>query len=164
MKPYMATHQSPDMDAIGGIWLLSRFGGFTNHSVEFVNTGTPDPAILANANAVVATGKIYDVATFRFDPLPGKTCAAKQIYDVLRHHVELEYLEPVINLILAGDSASPEADESQILGLHGLLAGYKKIGLPSDIEVLYFGFSLLDTIESNLRHREIARIEKGESQ
>ena len=42
----IATHTSPDWDAITSCWLLQRFGGMADADVVFVNTGAPDPTPL----------------------------------------------------------------------------------------------------------------------
>ena len=49
------THVSPDLDALVSVWLLKRYDGMDEASIEFVNTGNPDPDLLAKAEAVVDT-------------------------------------------------------------------------------------------------------------
>src|SRR3972149_4062797 len=56
-KQIIVSHVSPDWDAITSLWLLQRFGGFATAAIELVNTGKPDPEILAGAAVVVDTGR-----------------------------------------------------------------------------------------------------------
>jgi len=85
----IVTHMSPDLDAIGYVWLMRRFGSAGDMPVAFVNTGSPDPAVLASAWSVGDTGRVYDPDTRRFDhhQFPGRasneTCATRQAYEWL---------------------------------------------------------------------------------
>lgn len=176
----IVTHTAPDWDAIGSAWLLKRFGGLSSHEVVFVNTGNPDLNLLEQATAVVDTGKVFNPNKLRFDhhQLPGdqstSTSATEMVYsDLIRrgygvtYQAEdwehgLEYLEPLVNLITAGDTGDPTANESREIGIHALLSGFKAIGRQSDQKILEFGFMLLDTIELNLRRKDEARKELKE--
>lgn len=170
------THTNPDLDAITGVWLLKKFGGLKNEPVLFVNTGNPDPDKLAQAVAVVDTGRTLDIDGLRFDHhhLPGQaandTCAAKQVYDyLLENNPDLEYLSPLINLVFAGDTGRSEANASRELGLHAILSGYKAwfseqnpdTRLADDV-ILAYGFGLLDVLEVRLRHQAEAKAELEE--
>lgn len=85
----IVTHKAVDLDAILGVWFLKRYGGLDDASIEFVNTGNPDPELLAKADAVVDTGGVFDPDNLRFDhhQLQGdestSTCAAPQIWEYL---------------------------------------------------------------------------------
>ena len=170
------THTNPDFDAICGVWLLKRFGGLENEKVEFVNTGNPDPEKINAAKAVVDTGRKYDTNFLLFDHhhLPGQsandTCAAMQVYKyLLAAGKPVEYLEPLVSLIFAGDTGRPEANQSRELGLHAILSGWKAwfseqnldVRL-SDEAILAYGFGLLDVIEVHLRKRAEALAELSE--
>lgn len=176
----IVTHTAPDWDAIGSAWLLKRFGGLSSHDVVFVNTGNPDQELLKQAKAVVDTGKVFDPASLRFDhhQLPGsasnETSATEMVYaDLIRRGYGVtyqaedwehgyEYLEPLINLITAGDTGDSAANESREIGIHSLLSGFKAITRQTDQKILEFGFMLLDTIELNLRRKDEARKELKE--
>lgn len=153
----IVTHTSPDFDAIGYVWLMRRFGGAGDMPVTFVNTGSPDPAVLASAWSVGDTGRVYDPATRRFDhhQFPGhasnETCATRQAYDWLcatqGATLELTAIRPIIELIFRGDTGSPlaGADTSRTVGIHALLSAQKaKHG--SDADLLAYGGALLDDL------------------
>lgn len=171
----IVTHTNPDFDAICSVWLLKRFGGLENESVEFVNTGNPDAEKLEKAAAVVDTGRKLDSINRRFDHhhLPGQdandTCAAMQVYQSLKNFIDIAHLEPLVNLIFAGDTGRSEANASRELGLHAILSGYKAwfseqnpdVRL-SDEAILAYGFGLLDVLEVRLRKQAKARAELAE--
>lgn len=174
MSKFILTHVNPDMDAIASVWLLKRFGGFQDAEVKFVNTGNPDPALLAEADAVVDTGKEWQPTTFRFDhhQLPGNqangVCATSQVYNHI-YTKDLDYLLPLIKLIFAGDTGRREADASRELGLHAIFSGWKAWNkeqnpddrLPDSV-IMAYGFGLLDVLEVRLRRQAEARAELSE--
>jgi hypothetical protein len=171
MPKTIVTHTNPDLDAVTGVWLLKRFHAMAEAEVAFVNTGNPDPDVLAEATAVVDTGREFDDSRLRFDHhhLPGQaandTCAARQVYEFVNYFLyswsgswELDYLRPLVDLVFAGDTGRDEANQSRELGLHAIFAGYKsrmkdesEDGRVSDMAVLQMGFSLLDALETRLR-------------
>jgi hypothetical protein len=166
----IVTHQSPDFDAVGAVWLLKRYNDMEDGFVEFVNTGNPSLNILNQAEAVVDTGKIYDPLILRFDhhQLPGKaaneTCATKQVYDyLLQKGRRIEHLYPLIELIFFDDTGQTKKDcfQTQQVGIHSVLKGFSKTkqkdGTRSDYDTLEFGMSLLDCIDQNLKTISEAR-------
>jgi hypothetical protein len=171
---YIVTHQNPDMDAIASVWLLQRFGGLEEVEVKFVNTGSPDLAILAEATAVADTGKEIDPNRLRFDhhQLAGQaandTCAAMQIFEFLiSQNPTIEYLRPLVNLIFAGDTGRPEANQSRELGIHALLSGHKDFFAErkqraGDNDILDFGLMLLDTLALRQRNQATAQAKLAE--
>jgi hypothetical protein len=171
----IVTHQNPDMDAITGVWLLKRFGYYGDDPVVFVNTGNPNPEILAQATAIVDTGREFDPGRHRFDHhhLPGAaandTCAARQVYEHLVVDGDINHLEPLIDLVFAGDTGRQEAGVSREIGLHAIFSGWKAWWseqnpderLPDDVALAY-GFGLLDVLEVRLRKQAEARAELNE--
>lgn len=160
----IVTHVSPDIDAIASCWLLQRFGGLDDEAIAFVNTGSPDPAILAEAQSVVDTGRVYDPKRLRFDHhhLPGvlanEQCAAAMVYDALCEvRSDLGYLAPLVALVNSGDTGRQDngADWSRSLGIHALLSAQKARRL-SDADLLAFGYSLLDLLAERLQGRQEA--------
>lgn len=155
------THVSPDFDAIGSVWLLKRYGGMEAADVAFVNTGNPDLELLASADAVVDTGRVFNPVLLRFDhhQMPGKeaneTCAtslvATHLFGDLPH-----YLDLLIHLIYCGDTGRPYANTSRQVGIHALLSA-KKATHADDYTLLAYGFELLDGIASSLQAQEQAR-------
>lgn len=162
----IVTHTSPDWDAITACWLLQRFGGMAEATVVFVNTGNPDPAVLAAATAVVDTGREYDPARWRFDhhQFPGSQanddCAALLVYsDVVNPQRVYGYLDPLVMLVFAGDTgrANYGADWSRQIGIHALLSAQKMKRL-SDMELLHYGYAILDDLAAHLRAKAEARL------
>lgn len=153
----IVTHMSPDFDAIGYVWLMRRFGGASNMPVAFVNTGSPDPNVLASAWSIGDTGRVYDPDARRFDhhQFPGRasneTCATKQAYEWLiatqGATLELDAIHPIIELIFRGDTGSPlaGADTSRRVGIHALLSA-QKAKRCSDADLLAYGYALLDDL------------------
>lgn len=154
------THIALDMDAIIGVWLLQRYSNLGDTTVGFVNTGNPDPNLLAKADAVVDTGKILDPGNLRFDhhQLPGdesiSTCAALQVWEYLvSKDIPVEHLKPLAMLVYAGDNALKihGAGSSQEVGLHALLSGFKEVNKhATDDQVFEWMCNLLDIIDIRL--------------
>lgn len=153
---YIVTHVSPDWDAIGYAWLMKRFGGAEDIRVVFVNTGKPDPDILANAYSVGDTGSVHDIETLRFDhhQFPGvqanMECATTLAFKYVSQLQDLKYLRPLIALIYQGDTGKPEAKQSREVGIHALLSTMKARKF-SDEELLDWGFETLDAIAEGLK-------------
>jgi hypothetical protein len=157
----IVTHTSPDWDAIGAVWLLKRYGGLADHDVAFVNTGNPDPALLAEAAAVVDTGREYDPARLRFDHHQWArldTCAAWLVFEHLAPNGELVHLAPLNALILQGDTGGRAygAEWSRLTGIHALLS-IRKAGREPDAALLAWGLSILDDLDAHLRAHYTAR-------
>lgn len=150
----IATHTSPDWDAIGAVWLLKRYGGMDGADVQFVNTGTPDLTILAGAAAVVDTGRELDPLRLRFDhhQLPGAEantcCATSLVFQWLRSEREdIEPLGSLVDLIYAGDTgqANYGATWSRVIGIHALLSA-QKTKKADDTALLAYGVAVLDDL------------------
>lgn len=162
---YVITHTSPDWDAIGYAWLMQRYGGASDMPVRFVNTGAPDAELLASAYSVGDTGRDYDPARRRFDHhhLPGAdanaTCATLQTAQWLvlsRPDIDFTPIWPIVELIYAGDTGKPEANESRRIGIHALLSATKAMH-PTDKQLLDFGFDILDRLAAHLNAASTAR-------
>ena len=163
---YIITHTSPDWDAIGYAWLMQRYGGATDMDVRFVNTGAPDADLLASAYSVGDTGREYDPARRRFDHhhLTGAeanaTCATLQTAQWLvlsRPDVDLTPIWSIVDLIYAGDTGKPEANQSRAIGIHALLSAVKATRRFDDAGLLRFGYDILDLLADGLTARDIAR-------
>lgn len=158
------THVSPDLDAIGAVWLLQRFGGLESADVRFVNTGNPPADLLEAAIAVCDTGREYDPRRLRFDHhhLPGAeanaTCATQQVYHwliIARPNTDWSYLGPIVDLIYAGDTGKPEANESRRRGIHAQHSALKARGA-SDYVLLNDGYAMLDLLAEHAKARQEA--------
>lgn len=159
-------HVSPDWDCIGAIWLLKRYGGMADAAVAFVNTGNPDPDLLASASAVVDTGRVFDPGILRFDHhhfagnAANETCATLQVAQALvlaRPDFDFNPLWPIIALIYAGDTGKPAANESRKIGMHALLSSKKASRALDDYGLLDYGFDLLDALAASLLAQDAAR-------
>ncbi len=165
----IVTHTSPDWDAITGVWLLDRYHK-SGIMVDYVNTGNPDREALQEAFAVVDTGGAFDPDDLRFDhhqfkgARASETCATEQVFNFLRggNHLELEYLRPLIDLVLAGDTGRAGAAESRQLGIHAQLSSFKasvRGQEDSDEMTMNFGFSILNALVSHLEAQAKAKAE-----
>jgi hypothetical protein len=158
----IVTHTSPDWDAIAAVWLLKRHGGMSDAPVVFVNTGNPDTTALAEADAVVDTGREYDPARRRFDhhqfgATANDVCATSLVYaDVVNPKGGYEYLDPLVRLIFDGDTGKPGANLSRTAGIHALLSA-RKARRESDAALMEWGCGVLDDLAAHLQAREEAR-------
>lgn len=159
MTRIIVSHVSPDWDAICSLWLLQRFGGFEDATIALVNTGNPDPDVLASAAAVVDTGRKLDPLHNRFDhhQLLGAEandcCAASLVFQWLKpldNPAHLEYLAPLIDLIYAGDTGKPAANPSRQLGIHALLSAWKARKV-ADTALIAIGYDVLDDLAAHLK-------------
>jgi hypothetical protein len=161
MMTMIATHVHPDLDAICSVWLLQRFGGMDDSFVTFVNTGSPDPALLDEADAVVDTGKAFDPRTLRFDHHhdPSLPAACMLVWKHLREIVGdvfgKDTIEQIVAICDAGDRADPFADESRRIGLHAIFAGSAP---DDDFGRLTHGMALLDALYNTGSWHEAGRI------
>lgn len=168
MDKYIVGHISLDWDCIAGIWLLKRFTDLSDYEVVFVNTGAPDPAILAQAAAVVDTGREYDTGRRRFDHhhMPGRaaseTSATLLVFYSLTDGGKplhpLFYLNQIAALVTSGDTGrtTDGADWSRIEGIHALLSAQKARKL-SDDALLSWGFDILDLLAESSQARYAAQ-------
>lgn len=159
MARIIVTHQHPDWDAIASAWLLQRYGGLSDCSVKFVNTGDPDQTLIDRAAAVVDTGGVYDTDLLRFDHhhIAEPNSATMMVYRALtKGRKDMAHLEPLIDLIHAGDIGDPLANQSREVGMHALLSAYWSEG-PSDHHMYKLGTVWLDLLDSHLKARHDAR-------
>lgn len=148
-------HISPDWDCLTALWLLRRFDpALENATIKLVNAGNPDAAILAEADAVVDTGRVCNYTTKRYDHHqmddPNSTCAALLVYEhLLQMNNTLSYLAPLVYLVFAGDTGKSEADESRKTGIHAILSQMKHDQY-NDETIMQHCFPILDAIETQL--------------
>lgn len=190
---YFVVHTFPDADCIGASWLAVRYlfprlWGEQVVEPRFVPFNNIEPQVIAQAAAVFDIGGEFDPARLRFDhhqaPDPRATCAARMVWRYLMEGTaaqpplrpDLVYLDPLIDLIEAGDVGELDARGytlSATLGLHALLSGFRmarEAALPAtsgnlaqaeqmalletlDRETLDYGWQLLDVIALGLQRR-----------
>lgn len=159
---YLVGHTSPDMDCIGALWLLQRYGGLADAERVFVSFADLPAAVLDGAAAVVDIGGQHDPERSRFDhhqdpELPSATMLVYQ--HLVAQNPGLIFLSPLIDLIDDGDRWGPASASSRLLGIHALLSDWKRhVPRPVDREMLTFGYSLLDSIARHLKHRADAQL------
>lgn len=156
----IVTHTSPDWDCILAAYLIGR--GRDDAHYQFVNTGNPDTGLLALADAVVDTGKVYDPTKRRFDHHqdPALPSAAWLVFDHAYRLCGLQpddvmwnangngtapKITPLVHMVDAADRGrtSQIVHVSRRDGLHAILSAYKA-RRKADHEVLSFGFGMLD--------------------
>ena len=153
MAKTIVTHINPDLDAIGAVWLLWRFGGndFKDAGLEFVAAGE---RLEGEDNNTVHV----DTGLGKFDHHQQEkgrehTCATKLVYDWLVQEGrigERPELRRIVNLINEIDHfgqyfwSEPTADR-YLLFLEPVLNGMKMGAyVGSDNELVILGASLLD--------------------
>jgi hypothetical protein len=159
----IVTHTSPDFDAIGAVWLLLRYTELRDSAVAFVHTGNPDPDVLANAVAVVDTGRVYDPERWRFDhhqfggSHASQTSATELVWQAIGAPMDIRPLIDLITDCDGRDMRSSDAFASQRVGIHALLSALKAQRL-DDRTLLARGMDMLDLIAATLiRHAQAAR-------
>jgi hypothetical protein len=164
----IVTHRSPDLDAIGAVWLLKRFlsAEYADAAVLFVPAGQVLTAEVAAQFAVPLTKVTHvDTGMGEYDhhqPSRGgkRICASSLVYDLIckiqkdkLYDRALRYLVEYITAIDHFEEASwPDADDPRYqLMAHGIIAGAKNSGQYDDDALLRFGCELLDATYAALR-------------
>ena len=164
----LVTHKSPDLDAIGSVWLFKRFlhGDFGSAPILFVPAGGRIAPEIAAQFGVGESHVIHtDTGLGEFDhhqPERGgkRVCATSLVYDHLctiqrdkKTDKSLKYLVEYITAIDHFEETKWEnpSDLRYQMMLHGLLAGAKSSGVYDDDSMVQFGFSLLDAAYNALR-------------
>ncbi len=164
----IVTHRSPDLDAIGAVWLLKRFlsADYADADVLFVPAGQVLAAETAAQFGVPLTKVIHvDTGMGEYDHhQPGRggkrICATSLVYDLVvkiqkdkLYDRALRYLVEYITSIDHFEEASwPAADDPRYqLMAHGIIAGAKYSGQYDDDSMTRFGGEVLDAAYSALR-------------
>lgn len=164
----IVTHRSPDLDAIGAVWLLRRFlsAEYKNSYLAFVPAGQTLPNAMAAQYGVPESRVIHvDTGHGEFDhhqPERGGKfiCATSLVYDHVcmiqrdkKDDKALKYLVEYITQIDHFREASWENpdDPGYQLMVHGLVAGAKFSGQYDDDGTVRFGMELLDAAYNALR-------------
>ncbi len=176
----LVTHRSPDLDAIGAVWMWTRFvpREFADAKHAFVNAGeTIDLRLAADMGYSPQDIVHVDTGLGDFDhhqPDRGmqRVCATSLVYDYVSHiHPELqtdealEFLVDFVNTVDHFEEVSWEhADSMQhCLLIHNLIDGLQRFGVQDDEVLLQFGFSCLDAAYNALAAQVQAakEMEKG---
>lgn len=178
-KRLLVTHQHPDMDAIGSVWLLKRFDSEEYGSAEVVfvpSGGVVSHEVLVDHGVERDEVEHVDTGGGKFDhhnEAQTDSSAARLVLDYLRkkytHLREDTALERMVEFINKTDHfdsfhwPEPENDRYQFM-LEEILYGHKMGGHGDDASVVALGIVCLDAIYSKFKlvveaEQEIA--EKG---
>jgi hypothetical protein len=168
LKFLIVTHRSPDLDAVGAVWMLKRFDHqhYADAHVAFVDSGS-----LINPNEAERLGfqmhqvTHVDTGKGEFDhhqPERGhlKVCATSLAYDyACRLHPEFkkdEALSQMVEFITQIDHFEeifwPEADSPRYaFMLHEFLDGFESFDNHTDDSKLHFGMQCLDCVYVSLK-------------
>lgn len=160
-RKLIATHHSPDLDAIGAIWTLKRFNAqeYADAKITFVNPGeriTKQQA--AQLDATLHEVTHVDTGLGKFDHhqperAVEKTSASKLTYQyVCQVHPDLKQdqaLKRLIEFITDIDHFQeihwPEADHLRyVMMIHELIRGHEMRPNHNDESQVYFGLECLD--------------------
>lgn len=166
-RKLLVTHHSPDLDAIGSIWLLKRFDAqhFADAKLDFVNPGD-QVAAHRMAELGLATAEVIHVDTGlgKFDhhqPENGQKfiSATSLVFDhVCQVHPDIQTdvsLQTIVDFVTETDHFReiywPEADSLRYeFMLHQLIEGYSMVSLHDDDSLVNFGMTCLDAIYAHL--------------
>lgn len=176
MAKTIVTHLSPDLDAIGAIWLLKKFASeFADAKVEFVPIGKTWKGVAVDSSPSV----IYvDIGKGKFDhhQRERKTCAAGLVWKwlgekraaLLKDKALVRLVDLVCEIDHFGECFWPKAASDRYeIGLVSEIQGLKLFG-KTDKEITEFGLTALDGIYVNLKNKvnaeeELKRGEKFET-
>lgn len=167
----VVTHTSPDIDAVGAVWILKRFDpDFADAKLAFVPAGSTISA---------KKGEGYDVihvdtglGPFDHHQTNQYTCAAKLIWDHLKKERNLqdEAVDRVVDLITAYDHAKflewPENLEDRAeMAIYHVIDGWKAAYPGKNKKFVEWGMIYFDglyqAIKSKIGAEKVIR-EKGE--
>ena len=163
----IVTHRSPDLDAIGSVWVLKRFAGenFADAKVVFVNAGEKlDIRDIADLGFSMEQTVHVDTGLGEFDHHQedrGKQriCATSLVYDYvsalspdLKNDEALKYLVEYTTQIDHFEDCYWEnaAGLDKQLLIHNLIDGAKGLSYADDDATLHFGMQCLDAAHHSL--------------
>jgi hypothetical protein len=163
MTPMIATHSSPDADALLSAYLLLRYH-FNNNAIIVCVDRTTD---LDYYDAVTDMGDVLDEATLRFDhhQLRGdasKTSAAKLVYEFLLHRqqCDIEHLAALVHLVNDADLGldTVPVQTSHEVGFHAALSGFKAV-YNDDTSTTQWAMNHFTFLNATLKHRYDAQFQ-----
>jgi len=157
----IVTHLSPDLDALGAVWLLKKFGpGFSDAGVAFVPIGKLWQRIKVDSIPEVA---YVDVGQGKFDhhQRREKTCAAKLVWQWIgeekkslkRDQALIRLVDLIGEIDHFGEYFWPDpANDRYELGPVALINGLKVFRLGDD-HLVDYGLTFLDAVYVNLKNK-----------
>ncbi len=154
-------HHAPDLDAIGGVWLFTRFAmqEFSNAKILFVNPGdTLSPTEIAKEQLDPQDIIHVDTGRGQFDhhtveKSSRSICATSLVYEYLSSkHMEIaqdKALKTLVGFVTEidhfGEIYWPEAENTRYaFMIHELIRGQELADQQSDGRQLQFGLQCLD--------------------
>ncbi|MDA1079464.1 MAG: hypothetical protein O2840_02115 [bacterium] len=154
-------HHAPDLDAIGGVWLFTRFAAqdFANAKILFVNPGdTLSPTEIAKQQLDPQDVIHVDTGLGQFDhhtveKSSRSICATSLVYEYLSSkHMEIaqdKALKSLVGFVTEidhfGEIYWPEAENTRYaFMIHELIRGQELADQQSDERQLQFGLQCLD--------------------
>ena len=121
-------HLTPDLDCLSAIWILVRFGGYTEALLRFVPSGSTLNGQPVDADPLVIH---VDTGGGRFDHhQPGRTalCAAELVRRAIapRDHVLADMAEQ-INRLDHATARAPRDDAARLFDIQALIEGHNLI-------------------------------------
>lgn len=167
-KKMIVTHQSPDIDAIGAVWLLRRFLGseYADAQLAFVPAGTLVPLDYAAQFGIAERDIVHvDTGMGAFDHhQPERAqqhiCATSLVYDFLCSQQTDKRQDLALKQVVAyitdvdhfGEARWPDpAHPRYVFMVHELLRGAQLTGFYDDVRLTQFGHELLDAAYAHLR-------------
>ncbi len=159
MAKIIVTHFSPDLDAIGAIWLLRRFDkSFAEAAIEFVPIGTTFRGEVVDGDPEIVH---VDTGWGKFDhhQTDKNTCATKLVWEDLGIKDEaLERLVAVVNEVDNADDLLWEEgslDRSEFF-LDSVFFGWKQVYPGQDRSYVEWGLVCLDGVYQALKEKVAA--------
>lgn len=173
----LVTHHSPDLDAIGAVWMLKTFAAqdFADAKVAFVDPGCTisEAEIMSQGMRPQDFEEIVHVDTGLGDfdhhqPDRGMQhiCATSLTYDYCAQlHPELAHdaaLQELVRIVTDIDHFEecfwPEANDARYAFMvHELLDGLQRAGIHTDETQLHFGMTCLNGVYKKLEEIEKAK-------
>lgn len=150
-RPFIVGHMSVDWDVITALWLGIEYDNWPG-LILLPPSGLRNSLVLHKAHAVADNGGELDWSRCRYDHHhlgdgANLTCATYEVFKHLHHQRKApEFMEPIIQLVLAGDTGHPSANQSRQIGMHAALTGLKLQG-KKDPELLHICFNLLSGLK-----------------
>ncbi len=173
-KRLIVTHHSPDLDAIGSVWVLKQFDNqhYADSQEAFVDPGTTiNPSEAERLGFQMHQVTHVDTGLGQFDhhqPERGREhiCATSLTYDyACRLHPELkqdEALKYIVEFVTQIDHFeeiywTEPASPRNCFMIHELISGYESLGLHDDDSQLQFGMHCFESAYAALKDTFQAR-------
>jgi hypothetical protein len=163
----LVTHRSPDLDAIGAVWMFTRFHAveFADSKHAFVNAGdsidlrTAEDLGFSPEDVIHVDTGLGDFDHHQSERGMKRMCATSLVFDYVSHlHPELAqdkallFLVDYVNAIDHFEEVHWE-DAGNLRGcflIQNLIDGLSRVGVQDDESLVHFGFQCLDAAYASL--------------